>query len=222
MKRKVPETMTACFDLIENDMFKGPWVMGETYTVADGYLLTVTRWARADGVDAARHPRIEEHMQRMNASDRRSRKFWQAIDAAAVHRWRGRRMTSPTVPVAGSDPARRPPYAVLIAISAVGPLALNMFMPSIPGLQATFSASTGAVQLTLTVYLAGDGSVPAALRAAFGSLRPAAGAARGDGAVRCGQYRLRACNVDRGADRGPRVSGARRRRRAHTRARHGA
>ena len=63
-------------------------------------------------------------------------------------------MTSPTVPAAGGEPARRPPYAVLIAISAIGPLALNMFMPSIPGLQATFGASTGAVQLTLTVYLA--------------------------------------------------------------------
>ena len=63
-------------------------------------------------------------------------------------------MTSPTVPAASGEPARRPPYAVLIAISAIGPLALNMFMPSIPGLQATFGASTGAVQLTLTVYLA--------------------------------------------------------------------
>ena len=63
-------------------------------------------------------------------------------------------MTSPTVPAAAGDPVRRPPYAVLIAISAVGPLALNMFMPSIPGLQATFGASTGAVQLALTVYLA--------------------------------------------------------------------
>jgi DHA1 family bicyclomycin/chloramphenicol resistance-like MFS transporter len=41
-----------------------------------------------------------------------------------------------------------------VAISAIGPLALNMFMPSIPGLQATFGASTGMVQLTLTVYLA--------------------------------------------------------------------
>ena len=62
-------------------------------------------------------------------------------------------MTSPsTTDAAGAPP--RLPYAILVAISAVGPLALNMFMPSIPGLQATFGASTGAVQLTLTVYLA--------------------------------------------------------------------
>src|SRR2546423_3078833 len=29
MKRKVPDSMTACFSLIERDMLKGPWVMGE-------------------------------------------------------------------------------------------------------------------------------------------------------------------------------------------------
>ena len=29
MKRKVPQTVGACFALIERDMLKGPWVMGE-------------------------------------------------------------------------------------------------------------------------------------------------------------------------------------------------
>ena len=29
MKRKVPQTMAACFALIERNMIKGPWVMGE-------------------------------------------------------------------------------------------------------------------------------------------------------------------------------------------------
>ena len=33
MKRKVPETMAASFALIERDMLRGPWVMGEQYTV---------------------------------------------------------------------------------------------------------------------------------------------------------------------------------------------
>ena len=41
MKRKVPETMAACFALIERDMLKGPWVMGEQYTVCDPYLFTI-------------------------------------------------------------------------------------------------------------------------------------------------------------------------------------
>jgi MFS transporter, DHA1 family, multidrug resistance protein len=48
---------------------------------------------------------------------------------------------------------QHPPYVILVAMSAVGPLALNIFIPSMPGLQATFSASSGTVQLTLTIYL---------------------------------------------------------------------
>ena len=46
-------------------------------------------------------------------------------------------------------------YVILIAVSTTGPLAMNIFVPSIPGLMAEFSASSGTVQLTLTVYLAG-------------------------------------------------------------------
>ncbi|HTN98442.1 MAG TPA: multidrug effflux MFS transporter [Nordella sp.] len=54
-----------------------------------------------------------------------------------------------------SSAARRPPFLILVAVSAIGPLALNMFMPSMPGLQATFGVSYGTVQLTLTLYLVG-------------------------------------------------------------------
>lgn len=50
---------------------------------------------------------------------------------------------------------QRPSYAILVAISTVGPLALNIFMPSMPGLQAEFGVSYGTVQLTLTLYLIG-------------------------------------------------------------------
>ena len=46
MKRKVPETMAASFALIERDMLKGPWVMGEQYTVCDPYLFTIGALAR--------------------------------------------------------------------------------------------------------------------------------------------------------------------------------
>jgi DHA1 family bicyclomycin/chloramphenicol resistance-like MFS transporter len=49
----------------------------------------------------------------------------------------------------------RPSFAILVAISAVGPLALNIFMPSLPGLQDEFGVSYGIVQLTLTLYLVG-------------------------------------------------------------------
>ena len=35
MKSKVSETMTACFELIENEYLQGPWVMGEQFTICD-------------------------------------------------------------------------------------------------------------------------------------------------------------------------------------------
>ncbi len=49
----------------------------------------------------------------------------------------------------------RPSFAILVAISAIGPLALNIFIPSIPGLQKSFGISYGTAQLTLTLYLIG-------------------------------------------------------------------
>jgi glutathione S-transferase len=66
MKQKVPETMTAAMELIEFDMFEGPWVMGETYTIADPYLFTMARWLEGDGVDINVLPRIKDHMERMS------------------------------------------------------------------------------------------------------------------------------------------------------------
>ena len=65
MQRKVPETVGACFDLIERTMFVGPWVMGEAYTIADPYLFTLAQWLEADGVDPARLPRVADHRSRM-------------------------------------------------------------------------------------------------------------------------------------------------------------
>jgi glutathione S-transferase len=65
MKRKVPETMSACFELIEREMFKGPWVMGEQYTVCDAYLFTVAEWLESDGVDPKRYPKVLDHRNRM-------------------------------------------------------------------------------------------------------------------------------------------------------------
>jgi len=65
MKGMVPKTMAACFDLIEKGMLKGPWVMGEQYTVADAYLYTIELWLEGDGVDLKTLPRVAEHMKRM-------------------------------------------------------------------------------------------------------------------------------------------------------------
>jgi glutathione S-transferase len=67
MKRKVPETMVACFDLIEHEMIRGPWVMGDTYTICDPYLFTVARWLESDAVDVGRFPKVKAHQERMEA-----------------------------------------------------------------------------------------------------------------------------------------------------------
>jgi len=66
MKRQVPQSVTACFELIERDMLQGPWVMGERYTICDAYLFTVAQWLEADGVEPARIPRVMDHRRRMS------------------------------------------------------------------------------------------------------------------------------------------------------------
>jgi glutathione S-transferase len=66
MQRKVPESVGACFDLIERHMLRGPWVMGAAYTISDPYLFTLAQWMEADGVDPARFPNVAAHRQRMS------------------------------------------------------------------------------------------------------------------------------------------------------------
>ena len=66
MQRKVPANMTECFALIERHYLgDGPWVLGEQYSVADGYLFTVAGWLKSDGVDIAQFPKVHAHSQRM-------------------------------------------------------------------------------------------------------------------------------------------------------------
>ena len=48
---------------------------------------------------------------------------------------------------------RKPSLAILIAISAIGPMALNIFIPSMPGMRAVFGTDYAVIQLTLTGYL---------------------------------------------------------------------
>jgi len=66
MKRKVPDSVGACFELIEQKMLQGPWVMGNSYTVCDPYLFTLAQWMEADGVDIARFPKLGDHRHRMS------------------------------------------------------------------------------------------------------------------------------------------------------------
>ena len=66
MRRKVPEAVGACYDLIERDMLKGPWVIGDAYTICDPYLFTFAQWIEDDGIDPSRIPRVIDHRNRMS------------------------------------------------------------------------------------------------------------------------------------------------------------
>jgi len=66
MQRKVPQSVTACFELIEHGMLRGPWVMGETYTICDPYLFTLSQWLEGDGADLSRLPRVLDFRRRMS------------------------------------------------------------------------------------------------------------------------------------------------------------
>jgi DHA1 family bicyclomycin/chloramphenicol resistance-like MFS transporter len=50
---------------------------------------------------------------------------------------------------------RRPSLGILIAVTALGPMALNIFIPSMPGMVEVFATDYGTIQLTLTLYLFG-------------------------------------------------------------------
>lgn len=65
MRRKVPQTMGDSFELIEREMLKGPWVLGETFSTCDMYLFTIAGWLKGDGVDIERFPKVAALRQRM-------------------------------------------------------------------------------------------------------------------------------------------------------------
>jgi glutathione S-transferase len=62
----VPKSVGASFALIERDMLKGPWVMGDSYTICDPYLFTLAQWLEGDSVDLSTLPRVMEHRKRMS------------------------------------------------------------------------------------------------------------------------------------------------------------
>lgn len=66
MRRKTPQNVAQCFELIEREL-AGPWVMGERYTICDPYLFTLARWLEPAGVDTAGLPRVLAHRERCAA-----------------------------------------------------------------------------------------------------------------------------------------------------------
>lgn len=67
MRQKAPQNMADCFDLIDQQLLAGPWVLGEAFSMADPYLFTLSTWLSVHALPLARFPRVAEHHQRMRA-----------------------------------------------------------------------------------------------------------------------------------------------------------
>ena len=61
MKAYVPTTMSRCFDLIEKELLKGPWVQGAEFSINDPYLFAISQWLEGDAVDIAKYPKVQQH-----------------------------------------------------------------------------------------------------------------------------------------------------------------
>jgi len=67
LKNKVARNVHENFALIQDTYLKGPWVMGEQFTIADIYLYTIATWLEHDSVDVNTLPKIKDHRERVGA-----------------------------------------------------------------------------------------------------------------------------------------------------------
>lgn len=58
MRAKVTETMTASCDYVEANCLRGPFVLGDQFSLADPYLYVVCSWLEGDGVDVSAFAKI--------------------------------------------------------------------------------------------------------------------------------------------------------------------
>lgn len=65
MRAKVPQTMYDACAYIEQTALHGPYLLGETLSLADIYLFVVTTWLAGDGVDVAAFPKLSRFMELM-------------------------------------------------------------------------------------------------------------------------------------------------------------
>ena len=61
MTAKVSENMTQCAKMIETHYFKGPYVLGQNYSICDPYLALIFRWLHLDGVEIGAFPDLCKH-----------------------------------------------------------------------------------------------------------------------------------------------------------------
>ena len=63
-------------------------------------------------------------------------------------------MKADVYPVMGQKGLQKPSIAILIAISTVSPVAMNIYLPSLAGMKQAFDATSGEVQMTMSLYFA--------------------------------------------------------------------
>ena len=61
MQAKIPDSVGAAFQFIEDHYLSDSFVMGDAYTIADPYLFTVARWIESDGVSPDDFPKVAAH-----------------------------------------------------------------------------------------------------------------------------------------------------------------
>lgn len=66
LKSYIPTSVSAAFQLVEDTMLQGPFVMGDTYSIADPYLFTMSTWIEGDKVDTTLIPRVMAHREMMS------------------------------------------------------------------------------------------------------------------------------------------------------------
>ena len=65
MAAKSPEVVADCFRVIEEEYFRGPFVMGDAYTICDPYLYVLSGWLDRDGIDRTQFPKVDAHLKMM-------------------------------------------------------------------------------------------------------------------------------------------------------------
>ncbi|WP_108861880.1 MULTISPECIES: glutathione S-transferase family protein [Ruegeria] len=79
MTAKVAQTMTTSCEYIVSNGLRGPFVLGDTVSLADAYLYVVCSWLEGDGVDVSAFPKILAFREAMEA-----RASVQAVRAAGM------------------------------------------------------------------------------------------------------------------------------------------
>lgn len=67
MAAKVSETMTESATYVQDNCLRGPYILGDQFSLADPYTFTVCNWLEGDGVALTQFPKIADFMDRMRA-----------------------------------------------------------------------------------------------------------------------------------------------------------